>query len=172
MGKRGPRPKPTALRVLEGNPGHRRMNRNEPKPQVSIPTCPSWLPATAKDEWRRVAKELHRLGLLSRIDRSILAGYCQVYADWHAAERVLQREGATFETPNGYVQQRPEVAMKNKALSLLAKFGSLFGLSPADRVGLEIKKESAEDELQKVLSAPWRLPSRLSTPCEDSSRPS
>ena len=163
MGKRGPRPKPTALRVLEGNPGHKKMNRSEPKPEAAIPTCPSWLPATAKSEWRRVTRELHAMGLLSRADRSTLAAYCQVYSDWHQAEHVIQKLGPTFETPNGYVQQRPEVAMKHKALSLLAKFASLFGLSPADRVGLEIKKESAEDELQKALSAPRRLPKRFTS---------
>ena len=163
MGKRGPRPTPTALRILEGNPGHKKMNRNEPKPQAAIPPCPSWLPATAKAEWRRLSKELHRMGLLSRIDRSSLAALYQVYSDWHSAERVLQREGTTFQTPTGYIQQRPEVAMKNKALSLLAKFASLFGLSPADRVGLEIKKGSAEDELARILRAPRTLPSRRST---------
>ena len=164
MGKRGPRPKPTGLRVLQGNPDHKKMNRKEPKPEPAVPTCPSWLPEIAKAEWRRLSKELHRMGLLSRIDRSALAAYCQLYADWHQAERVIQKLGPTFETPNGYVQQRPEVAMKNKALSLLAKFGSLFGLSPADRVGLEIKKGSTEDELARILRAPRTLPSRRSTP--------
>ena len=82
---------------------------------------------------------------------------------------MIQKLGPTFETPNGYVQQRPEVAMKNKALSLLAKFACLFGLSPADRVGLKVKEEDAQDALDKLLKAPRRLPSRLSAPRKDSS---
>ena len=111
------------------------------------------------------------MGLLSRADRSTLAGYCQVYSDWHEAERVIQKLGPTFETPNGYVQQRPEVSIKHKSLSLLAKFASLFGLSPADRVGLEVKKGSAEDELARILRAPRTLPSRRSTQNQGPSAP-
>jgi hypothetical protein len=43
-------PKPTALKVLSGNPGKRALNKNEPKPG-GVPTCPSSLDATAKREW-------------------------------------------------------------------------------------------------------------------------
>ena len=64
MGKGGPRPKPTALRILEGNPGHKKMSGNEPKPDPAIPTCPSWLPATAKAEWLRVSRELYAMAFL------------------------------------------------------------------------------------------------------------
>ena len=28
MGKRGPAPKPTALKILEGNPGKQKLNKN------------------------------------------------------------------------------------------------------------------------------------------------
>ena len=36
-------PKPTYLKVLEGNPGKRPLNENEPKPKPSAPKCPAWL---------------------------------------------------------------------------------------------------------------------------------
>lgn len=32
MAQRGRKPKPTAVKVLEGNPGKRSLNTNEPKP--------------------------------------------------------------------------------------------------------------------------------------------
>ena len=53
MGRRGPPPKPTALRLLQGNPGKRRLNDAEPKPKQSLPRCPDWLPANAKIECPR-----------------------------------------------------------------------------------------------------------------------
>ncbi|MEQ8198694.1 MAG: phage terminase small subunit P27 family, partial [Clostridiaceae bacterium] len=33
MAQRGRKPKPTAIKVLEGNPGKRPLNKNEPKPE-------------------------------------------------------------------------------------------------------------------------------------------
>lgn len=77
---RGRRPKPTALKVLEGNPGKRPLNRREPQPLRSIPTCPAHLSPTAKGEWKRLAGQLHRLGILSQLDRAALAAYCQATA--------------------------------------------------------------------------------------------
>ena len=37
------KPKPTAIRRAEGNPGKRALNRNEPTPPGTKPTCPSHL---------------------------------------------------------------------------------------------------------------------------------
>lgn len=68
MGTRGRKPKPTAIKVLEGNPGKRPLNANEPKPEKKSPKCPSWLEPEAKKEWRRMAKVLERLGVLTEID--------------------------------------------------------------------------------------------------------
>ena len=50
MATRGRKPKPTALKVLEGNPGKRPLNENEPKPENKAPRCPSWLEQEAKNE--------------------------------------------------------------------------------------------------------------------------
>ena len=73
---RGRKPKPTALKLIEGNPGKRPINGHEPKPPASKPTCPSHLSPTAKAEWKRLAEALHRIGLLTQADRTALAAYC------------------------------------------------------------------------------------------------
>jgi phage terminase small subunit len=70
---------PTALKLLAGNPGHRPLNQNEPKPELVAPTCPSHLSREAKREWRRIVPELEKLGLLTRIDRAALAAYATAY---------------------------------------------------------------------------------------------
>lgn len=69
----GPPRKPTALKILQGNPGHQKLPRNEPKPTADFPTRPGWLEPEAKREWMRVCGELHRLGLLTVVDRAALA---------------------------------------------------------------------------------------------------
>lgn len=153
MGRRGPAPKPTVLRLIEGNPGKRPINRNEPKPPPERPTCPRWLSPEAKREWRRVAPELEKLGLLTRVDRAALAAYCQAYARWRQAEEVLQREGLTFATESGYLMPRPEVKVAEKAMQIIRAFCIEFGLTPSARARMtvpEAKRE--EDPFEEFLS--------------------
>lgn len=48
MATRGRKPKPTALKLLEGNPGKRPINEHEPIPPKGTVKCPSWLEQEAK----------------------------------------------------------------------------------------------------------------------------
>ena len=48
MATRGRKPKPTALKVLEGNPGKRPLNDREPVPPRAALKCPAWLLPEAK----------------------------------------------------------------------------------------------------------------------------
>ena len=81
-------PKPTAIKALAGNPGKRPLNNNEPKPS-GIPSCPTFLDAAAKKEWKRISKELIEIGILTSVDRSILASYCDAYSRWAQATEEL-----------------------------------------------------------------------------------
>lgn len=155
MGRRGPKPKPTHLRVLEGNPSKRPLNTNEPKPAPIAPQCPDWLDDEAKAEWNRVEPELERLGLLTVVDGTALAGYCQTYARWRQAEEILQKHGLTMEimTKGGgtYLQQRPEVAIAQKSLQLIKAFCAEFGLTPSARSRMTLPGQKAEDEMDALL---------------------
>ncbi len=130
---RGRRPKPTHLKVITGNPGKRPLNTREPKPAVAMPTCPAHLNPSAKAEWKRLAHELHRLGILSNLDRAALAAYCQAYGRWVEAEKKLKETPAILKMPSGYLQQNPWLTIANKQLELLQKFASELGLSPSSR---------------------------------------
>ncbi len=84
---RGRKPKPTRLKLIEGNPGKRPINGREPKPPGSLPSCPAHLSATAKTEWKRLARSLNRIGMLTEIDRAAMAAYCQAYGGPSAIRR-------------------------------------------------------------------------------------
>lgn len=157
MGERGPAPKPTAIRELEGNPGHRPLNRSEPKPEPGA-IMPDWLPDEAKAEWSRVAPELERLGLLTKVDSSALAAYCAAYARWRAAEEALKTGGLTFVTEGGYSAQRPEIGIANKAMADIRAFCKEFGLTPSARGKMSVPgKEEPTDPMAKLLGAPPSL---------------
>lgn len=102
MAQRGRKPKPSALKELEGNPGKREINTNEPHPVKKAPPCPKWLETEAKKEWRRLAKQMEQLGILTEVDMTAFAGYCQAYARWKEAEEFISRHGAIVKTPSGY----------------------------------------------------------------------
>ena len=82
MAQRGRKPKPTAIKELEGNPGKRPLNDAEPKPERKAPPCPKWLEPEAKKEWRRLSKQLEQIGVLTEVDQAAFASYCQAYARW------------------------------------------------------------------------------------------
>jgi P27 family predicted phage terminase small subunit len=154
MGKRGPAKKPTKLKLLQGNPGEKKLNENEPEPVVENddPKPPSWLNKTAKGEWERVVSELRRLELLSLVDHPSFAAYCQSYGRFVEAEKIIKKQGMTFTTDNGYIQQRPEVGIANKSMEHMKKFAGEFGLTPASRSNLSINDEKkTKDEFEEFL---------------------
>ena len=153
MAQRGRKPKPTALKMLEGNPGGRPLNEAEPKPQKKAPRCPTWLEDEAKREWKRMAKVLEQLGLLTEMDMAAFAGYCQAYARWKEAEEFLTQHGSMVRTPNGYLQQVPQVSIAQTNMKIMLKFCEQFGLTPSARsriVGGEGAPDPA-DEMELLL---------------------
>ena len=135
---RGRKPKPTRFKVIEGNPGKRPINGREPQPPGSQPTCPAHLSGPAKAEWKRLAKNLNRMGVLTQVDRAALAAYCQAYGRWVEAERALAETPTLLKTPAGYVQASPWLTIANKQLELMHKFMAELGLTPSARSRLAI----------------------------------
>jgi P27 family predicted phage terminase small subunit len=141
---RGRKPLPTNLKLVRGNPGKRKTNPKEPKPKSGTPACAAHLNATARGEWKRVSKELRTLGLLTNIDRSALAAYCQTYARWSEAEKGIKETGLVIETKDGNVIQNPLVGIANTALKLMHKFLVEFGMTPSSRSRISVGKEESK----------------------------
>lgn len=147
----GRKPKPTALKVLQGNPGKRKLNKREPQPS-GVATCPSHLDAGAKAEWKRVAKELKSIGLLTSVDRAAMAAYCCVYSRWAEAEKKIQKFGTVISSPkSGFPIANPHVSISNTALDLMRKFCVEFGLTPASRTRLQVEPASGADPFAEFM---------------------
>ena len=151
MAHRGRKPKPTALKALEGNPGKRVLNQFEPKPEKKAPKCPSWLEPEAKKEWRRTAKQLEQLGILSEIDMAAYAGYCQAYARWKEAEEFMSKHGTIVKTPSGYWQQVPQVSIAQTYLKIMNKFCEQFGLTPSSRSRIAADKAAESNDPMELI---------------------
>lgn len=153
MAQRGRKPKPTVVKVLEGNPGKRNLNIHEPRPEKKAPRCPVWLEAEAKKEWRRMAKQLEQLGILTEIDMAAFAGYCQAYARWKEAEEYISENGVVMKAPSGYCQQVPQVSIAQTYLKIMNRFCEQFGLTPSarSRIVTDNGKDKESDAMELLL---------------------
>ena len=143
--------KPTKLHILHGNPGKRPLPKGEPQPALGIPSRPEWLSPEAKREWRRVVPEPHRLGLLAKIDRALLASYCDCWGRYVEAVKDLRENGTTFTTDKGYQGPRPSVGIAQKALQQMMQLSARFGFTPADRAKLALPEPEVEDPLLEFI---------------------
>ena len=153
MGRRGPIPKSDEERMLEGNPSKRPMKGKSPRPSSGAPTCPSWLSTEAKQEWRRLAPELARLGLLTKIDRALFAGYCSSCSWWRRAQEVIADQGSVYVTVRGRLETRPEVEISKLAMEQMKSLAGEFGLTPTSRARLRLPhtQEGPLDPLEEMM---------------------
>jgi P27 family predicted phage terminase small subunit len=141
MGKAGPKPRPTALKALMGNPGRRPLSKAEVKP-TGRPKCPRWLGKIGRHYWKRVMESMPP-DFITAVDGQLLSQYCDAWQDFHEAREDIALRGTTvmsgkMEVPN------PSLNRKFKARDAIRRLAANFGFSPADRVGLEFG-ESEED---------------------------
>jgi P27 family predicted phage terminase small subunit len=129
----GPPRKPTAWRRMEGNRGKKAWNHAEPVPPEGVPDCPEHLSEEARAEWHRLVETLVSMGVITIVDRAVLAAYCQAYGRWVEAEEKLKETPLLIKTPSGYVQQSPWLGIANRQMELMGRYMAEIGLTPASR---------------------------------------
>ena len=126
-----PGPPPTPHNLLAPDSFRRGLGSDEPSPDVKIPTPPTWLCTRGRAEWKRLTRELKKVGLITELDRTILALHCNAVADVAQLRRVIEE---------GVIVRGPEIARMNDAIYLLMKTGQQFGLTPSSRRGLRLQR--------------------------------
>jgi P27 family predicted phage terminase small subunit len=129
----GPPRKPSAWRRAQGNRGKRAWNHAEPQPPKDHPDCPTHLSDEARAEWFRLVDVLQEMGVVTVIDRAVLAAYCQAYGRWVEAEEKLKETPLLIKTPSGYIQQSPWLNIANRQMELMGRYMAEIGLTPASR---------------------------------------
>ena len=167
---KGPPRTPTKLKLLRGTLKAGTTAANEVQPAISLPECPSHLGEIAKAEYDRVGKELYTLGLLTKLDKALLAGYAEAYADWVDASgrcvgpngkdlKVLKTgekltydaAGNIIERSGGNYFENPYYSIKKRSAEQMHKFGTEFGLSPSSRARLSGKAKETENAFEGFL---------------------
>lgn len=170
MGQRGPKPLPANVHMLRGNPSKLPGGAlfDEFRPEVEIPSFPTWLWPEAKKEWKRISAELEKYGLISKLDRAALVLYCQswarlVWAEQRMASAMKAAEdarataeaagieydggdGIMVKTANGNFTYSHHWVVARHAAAEVKRCLDLFGLSPSAR-----SKVSISDNRQGAL---------------------
>jgi P27 family predicted phage terminase small subunit len=147
---RGRPPKPTALRVLQGNRSHRPLNTEEPQPPGGRPPRPEGYGSTFEAAWDELLGHIEMMKVLTVVDGPSLEACALALAEMRDIARLLQKEGRFYTTTNadGLTMKRvhPLVAVYADAQRRFATFSAKFGLSPADRVRVRAKPPSARQD--------------------------
>ena len=149
---KGRKPKPIALRVLQGNAGKRPIPTNVPQPRTHRLRCPDHLQGEAQREWRRMVKELDDMGVLARVDRPALELYCVIYARWRQAEARLAEIGdPVVVLINGYEALSGYLVIANRCIVQMKALLTEFGATPSSRARVRIERPSEELSLAEKL---------------------
>lgn len=143
--------KPTALKVLEG---HRpdRINRNEPKPQPGVPTCPVGTTAEVREVWDYTAKQLAAMRVLSKADRDALLIYCEAVVLHRKASQDLHERGVTVLGHLGTPIRNPAAQSQKDASTTIRAYAREFGLTPASRAGFTVSERDDAPAAARLLS--------------------
>ncbi|HCR1107425.1 TPA: phage terminase small subunit P27 family [Klebsiella aerogenes] len=149
--------KPTALKVIQGNPGKRALPEHEPKPERGTPCAPAHFGGTARDWFAEAAAELDKIGVLTLLDGNALELLIEAYAEYRQHCEELDAEGYTYRTTSTtgetVIKAHPAAAMKSDAWKRVRAMLGEFGMTPASRAKVSTKHGGEEDPLQAFLNS-------------------
>lgn len=146
MGRRGPAPKPSALRIAGAS--HRRENRHEPRPPEGAPAPWSGLNDDAKAVYAELVATIQPLGVLTQADGLMLSLLANAVDGYAKCAATIEREGMTITSQNGR-KSHPAIVQLHKYGASILQIAGRFGLSPADRVGLTDLDQLGKDAEQR-----------------------
>lgn len=150
MGKRGPKPAPTHLKLLRGD-AEERINRDEPLPTEGAVLPPQDLSDEAKRVWDYYAADLQDKGCLTSWDVDTFAVFCNAVAIYRDCKKMMGKQYTDRGAAGGVIKS-PYWQIMRDCSEQIAKFSSRFGFTPGDRADLVIEKDGAiGDGAERIL---------------------
>jgi phage terminase small subunit len=146
----GPRPQPTALKMLRGNPGQRKLNVDEVKPPPGEVTKPRGLTAGASLVWDELAPVCVAMGTLTTADVRPFASLCELQATLLQASAQKDAEGfgmfTLSEDYNGAAKVGVHAAIRveRETATAVRPFYDYFGMTATSRTRMTVPKPAEE----------------------------
>jgi P27 family predicted phage terminase small subunit len=152
---RGRKPTPSVLKFLRNNPGKRKLNASEPRPELLSSTWPDELEdKVARDEWSRTIVPAVKIGQITAADRVFAIAHCELWATWRSQLAAAAKHAHVVTSgPNKHPMPNPARVMANKTLLLLAKVDAELGLSPTSRSRVQIDRTGRHKTASEAFKA-------------------
>lgn len=145
MGKRGPSPKPTRLRLLHGDQP-KRINFDEPPTPAGLPECPADATDEVREVWDYTIGNLIVMDVATPADRDALRCYCEAVVTHRKACAILKRTQILVPGANGTTAiVNPAVRVQRDAAILVRAFAGEFGFTPSARSEIQRGAASHRD---------------------------
>lgn len=152
---KGRKPKPTILKLLQGNAGHRALDpAAEPQAPPGVPECPSYLHPYAKEIWFAEAPALAKMHTLTLADCQIFINYCSQAGKVRAAMERQAAVALALEVETGakkkfWLTQQLQMAEKSEreAARLVDKFAVQLGIGASNRSRIRRPADENQTEL-------------------------
>ena len=154
---RGPKPKPTALKKLQGNPGKRSLKgKSEPRPPVTRAPAPGLLAGAGAgtlatgflDKYRPA---LQSLGLLTDIDDPAFELAARHYALAVTAYDMVKAEGLTVIDDHNEKRKHPLIQVFRDQSQAFKAYAVEFGMTASSRVRLRIDEAEQLSLMERQL---------------------
>lgn len=150
MSTRGRKPKPTAVKQLQGNPGKRPLTKREPKPQTAVKRPHGLGQGLQRRFWDEHAPELERLQILTGIDGAAFRLMSEHYALAVRAAMELHGDSLTVEGRDG-PKKNPLVQVLRDQSAAFKSYATEFGMTPSARARLQLPEEAEQLSLAELL---------------------
>jgi P27 family predicted phage terminase small subunit len=134
---------------VQGNPGHRPLNTQQPKPKTPVKKARGMQPL-ARKFWDEYAPEMERLQILTGVDSAAFRLMAEHFGFAVQAAKQLQEAGLTVETKEGTKKNPLAQIFKDNSLAFRA-FASEFGMTPSSRTRLKMPAEAEQLSLAEQL---------------------
>lgn len=164
MGKRGPQPIPSMVKMSRGTWRADRAASNEPI-ATGKPTCPSWLSPDGKREYRRIVRLLSDMGVIGQIDANVLTRYAATWVRWRQAVQAIQTQGdiVPIISADGNEtgrMQNPHTSIARQLSEQLDRLEGSLGMNPSARSRISVAmppQKPAEQDKSRFFDAPGPL---------------
>lgn len=150
---RGRKPTPVALKLVEGNPGKRKLpaapskpaaKRGPGRPKDAV-TMPKGLSAKEKATWRSLVSNAPP-GVLTRADENLILQYVRAKRIYDEADQAIQEAPSLFRKWGQGLRAHPAIKVMNDQSDRMTRILSELGFSPTARARLGIGIDDGEEE--------------------------
>ena len=159
MGRRGPAPLPTRVKLLHGETRPSRLNLDEPDPPANAPVMPADLSPAAQAVWERVLRD-QAPGVILAAHADVLRLYCEAVVRYGIPRHVLGKSGPLLRGARGTeVVRNPLVAMVRDTGDQVRVLARELGLTPSSLSGVHAFQapDQASDQMTALMVSRRRI---------------